>query len=62
MRDVWRRSLSSGTIVKSMDEFCWKKKIQNLRCSFTLVGKNKTESHNLQHKHKLKTESQNPQN
>ena len=25
MRDVWRRSLSSGTIVKSIYEFCWKK-------------------------------------
>ena len=26
-----------------------------------VVGKNKTESQNLQQKHKLKTESQNPQ-
>ena len=27
----------------------------------TVAGKNKTEQQNLQHKHKLKTESQNPQ-
>ena len=44
MRDVWRRSLSSGTIVKSIYEFCWKKNNTELEVLFTVVGKNKTES------------------